>query len=526
MYKVLLVDDERIILEGIANVIEWEAHGTTLAGKAVDGKEAFEFIRQSPPDIVITDIRMPEMNGIELIERTMELYPQTIFIILSGHEEFSWAQNAMKHGVRHYLLKPCNEKQIMDVIEEAVSELRERARREHFILENKESLSKVLPQIKEQFLKEALTNKTYGPREWDYYGELFQLDMHLLTLRLLLFEIEGEHEFEHLFALHNITLELSQKSGVNVYLNTTLSERLVLLVEDGPLEKFLDMFRSIKRIYQQYYRLDVTVAVSSSGSMKQMRQMYHETLECLSYRFYLGEGSVITPSDVLISKPLEEEITVDHDRLALAVRSGNQEETSRIVNETIGKLKSSKADVSMVQSYVIELFLIIVRQAPQNLLDENLRKLFYSNASYATLDQAEKFILQTAQQITQIFFDSNLQSQSRIVRQVIQYVEEHIQDESLSLSKLAHEIFYLNVDYLGKLFRKETGEKFSNYLVQVRMEKAKQFIESSEHCKMQDVAAKVGYGTNPQYFSQVFKRYTGFTPSEFKRLSVRQDFNH
>ena len=106
MYSVLLVDDERIILEGLSVVVEWERHGTALAGKAKNGAEALEMIREIRPDIVITDLKMPNMNGLELIAAVREEYPDIVFVILSGYDEFEYAQRAMQYGVRHYLLKP------------------------------------------------------------------------------------------------------------------------------------------------------------------------------------------------------------------------------------------------------------------------------------------------------------------------------------------------------------------------------------------------------------------------------------
>ncbi|MBB3111696.1 two-component system response regulator YesN [Paenibacillus phyllosphaerae] len=556
MYNVLLVDDERIILEGIASVVEWNKHGTRLAGKAVNGMEALRHIEAMPPDIVITDIRMPELGGIELIQWAKERYPGMIFIVLSGHEEFSSAQTAMKLGVRHYLLKPCTEDEIEHVLVEAVEELQERQRQESFRAATMEQLARVLPQIKEQFLKECLMNKTYSKRDWDYYGGLLGLDIEGRAVRLLLFEIEGSCEFEHLFALHNIAEELVRDAGQHVLLNTTIGDRLVLLVEDGELARWLTLLERVKQVYGQYFRLDLTIAVSHPGSITQLRYLYRETLACLSHRFYLGEGSIITSEDILHPvEGLPMELEVDAEAFAIAVRSGNLERVHTFVRDTIIKLKASKLDVGLVKSCVLELYLVLLREkgsakpawtagshsannaGPGCSPDAadmtaagtsarikpmlGLESYLLREDAFDTLDQTEDYLLQAAAEVAMRNYEANMQTQSKVIDQVIRYVAEHLPEESLTLSKLAHDIFYLNVDYLGKLFRKETGEKFSQYMIRVRMEEAMRLIAAAEYVKILDIAAKVGFRSNPQYFSQVFKKHTGLTPSEYmKQLSI------
>lgn len=517
MYKVLLVDDERIILEGIANVIEWERYGTTLAGKAVDGAQAWEAIRRDPPHIVITDIKMPEMNGLELIERTKERYPDIAFVILSGHEEFSSAQSAMKLGVRHYLLKPCSENKIVQVLEEVVNEVKEWERRGAFILHNRERFEKVLPQIKEQFLKECITNKTYGEREWSEYGRLFGLRLAEEVVRVIVCVVEGEHDFEHLFALHNIAQELTETSGGRIILNTTIGERLALLVEDRALDFWIATMDDIRRVFTKYYGLQATIAISESGSVASVRKLYKETLGCLSHRFYLGGGIVITTKDVAWGNG-EEEPTFDADAIVFAARSGNEAELVGLIASYFERMKASKLDASVVKSYVLELYLVLMRQAGPP--EEGYARSLAVVESLTALDQAEEALIETARRIAAAHGEMRRRTQSKTVQAVVQYVKEHLADESLSLTKLAQDVFHMNADYLGKLFRKETGEKFTNYLLQQRIEEAKRLMLSPGGAKISEVAERVGFGGNVPYFSHVFKRHTGRTPSEFKRAGT------
>lgn len=143
MYKVLLVDDERTIVEGISQIVDWENQGVTLAGTAGNGLEAMHFISKHRPDIVISDIRMPGLDGIELIQKSSRLFPSMKWIFLSGFNEFDYARQVMRYGVRHYLLKPCNEKTITSALREIVQELRQQQRQGMYVKRLEAQLNKL-----------------------------------------------------------------------------------------------------------------------------------------------------------------------------------------------------------------------------------------------------------------------------------------------------------------------------------------------------------------------------------------------
>ena len=133
MFKVLLVDDERMILDGISSIVEWHKLETELIGKAMNGLEALELMDKNTPDIVITDITMPGLDGIGLVAKAKEKYPNVKWIFLSGYSEFDYAQQAMRYGVKHYLLKPCNEEQISEAILEVIKEIKKEQAAEEYI---------------------------------------------------------------------------------------------------------------------------------------------------------------------------------------------------------------------------------------------------------------------------------------------------------------------------------------------------------------------------------------------------------
>lgn len=267
--------------------MDWEKYGTRLAGTARNGLEALQFIESQPPDIIISDIRMPGMDGLSLVKQVKEKYPHIACIMLSGFGDFDYARQAMRHGVKHYLLKPCNENTIAEALVSVVEQLNEERHTDAFLRRMQEELKKVLPSAKEQFLKEYVTNKRYGRREWDEYGRLFGIQLENLQARLLLFQLEGPYEFDHLFAIKNIAEDILGKPII--LLSTTIGSQLLILVRNQHTEsELLTILSDVRRTFFSYFRIDTTIAISDAGELADARKMYMDTLGCLNHRFYLG----------------------------------------------------------------------------------------------------------------------------------------------------------------------------------------------------------------------------------------------
>lgn len=519
MYRVLLVDDERIILEGISSFVDWGKLGVELAGTARNGVEAWEWIQAEQPDIVITDIRMPGMDGLQLIERVREQGWPIRFIMLSGYSEFDYARSAMQYGVKHYLLKPCNEEVIEAAVSELVRECDQLRNKEQFQARLEADLQRMLPHAKEQLLKEFVTNKTFGKRDWEHYRSVFGIEADKQQVRLILFQLEGTEEFEYKFALKNIAEDLLGKD--TLLLSTTLGDHVLMLVEGvSDSEELLAALDQVKTTFYGYYKRDSTIAMSEPGDIATVRLMYRETLECLSQRFYLGEGSLITKADLQAETcgvASSAELSYDEDRLRLLIRSGIWADVQAELQEFFERLAAQRFETGIARSYAISLYTAIVRLDPERLqgLLPDLARL----EGIDTIQGLQSYLEETARLITLQYYEANLHRHSGIILKVIDIIEAHLDDPTLSLNSVAKEMLYMNADYLGKLFKKETGEKFSNYVTKLRMERAIELIGEMEDIKIFELAERAGFGDNPQYFSKVFKKYTGYTPSEFKQHS-------
>ncbi|MBS4209432.1 response regulator [Bacillus sp. FJAT-50079] len=513
MYKVLLVDDEIHILQGIAMLVDWEKCGTKLVGEAYHGQMALEYVEKRVPDIVITDIKMPGMNGIELIEKIHTSYPHVRFIILSGYDEFEYAKTAMAYNVRHYLLKPSNETKIEQALLKVVEEINEQKRKEQFLSSMNQKLERILPRAKEQFLKDYITNKKYGVKEWEYYQTLFDIEVNNIQFRVLILMIENEHEYEHIFALKETLANEIKKWPV--LLNTTIGEKIIIITQNIEVEQFIELLKGVQQIFTNVYQLTFTTAISSSGYIQEVRKLYNEALDYLMRRFYLGEGSIITKQDCEEKETNETSFQFDHEELIRAIRNGDLIRVRSYVDQFFVHLQQDMYDEHLVKTHSLELFMSMIRQANKEHRDA-LFKQIIQLVQLSTFEQIREFMVTIAQGVTRLYYSNTKQTQSSIIKKAIEYVAEHLNEEGLSITKIANEVVYMNSDYLGKLFKKEMGEKFSTYLIDQRIKKAIELFEQPEEMKTIEVAKKVGFGNNPRYFSQVFKKQTGFTPTEYK----------
>jgi two-component system response regulator YesN len=517
MYSVLLVDDERIILEGISAIMDWESCGTKLIGTARNGLDAKALAEREKPDIIITDIRMPGMDGLQLVEAVKEIHPDTEFIMLSGFGDFEYARTAMRYGVKHYLTKPCNERAIAEALKATVAELDRRMSREAFIRQTEERLAKVLPHARERMLQELVTNKTYGRSDWERIVRLAGLPEDGGRVRVLVFEPEGGPEFELLFALKNMAEELL---GGLVLLGAADGRQVILLV-DGEAEPDLIAagVDGVLKTFARFYRREATAALSEPGDAAEARRLYRKAQECLAFRFYLGEGALITKRELEASGPSEPDVeppAVDEERLWLLVKSGQWEQAERMLDAFFEALARMRPTAAEAKSVLIPLYIGCMRQGDPAQLDLRM-KAIEAFDRLDTLQAMTDYVARSVRDVCETNYERHKSRHSEIVEKLIACVREHLANPQLSLHWAAREVLFMNPDYLGKLFRQATGEKFSQYVTRLRIERAIELIREADDVKVYEIADRIGFGDNPQYFSQVFKRHTGFTPSEYKR---------
>lgn len=523
MYKVIIADDERIIREGIAGKIDWDKLGLHLLDLAVHGTDAFEKITTLKPDIVITDIKMPGMNGLELIEKFSDPVPRIKFIILSGYDEFAFAQKAMEHGIKHYLLKPTDPKEISQVLEEVIEELDKEQAKQSFLNEMENELSTIIPLAKKQFLRDRALNKVYSGPALDYYRNLFGIDS---DIQVILFELEDDYTIKEMYALEKIVEKNSRELGFRM--TTFLHNYLLLLIQKRETGEILTSIQKIKSIYLDFYDKNITVAVSSARPFDQLHVLYQEAREILNYKFYLGKGCMITDKDLIEHTSGGIRVNMNSinsiiEEIVISTRCGNIPAVKKDIESFFEDFRKEKLEKEIIYTYSIDLATSIIRnnidnikrhkQKDVNSYFKDLTNIRNSNTINEITDKIKKI----AMEITEFNYSTLTRKKNHLVQRIVHEITENIGNEQLNLKWLSKNMVFANVDYLGKVFKKEMSTGFNQYLRKMRMEKAKQMLREEEGCTIYKIAAAVGFGDNSQYFSQVFKKYTGVSPSEYRK---------
>lgn len=276
MYRLLIVDDEEVEREGMAQFVSWSDYDIELVGTAWNGVEGFEKIQELRPDIVLTDIKMPVMNGIELIRKTKPDFPGIEFIVLSGYGEYEYTSQAMEEGVRHYLLKPCDEEKIAEVLEKVKLALEQKLQQKKQKANYDSTIRRLLPRAKEQVFRNILLGREQI--EADYCLFMNELEGgENQKVRVLAIRFSREIDYLEQFVLENIMEELLERE--NLILTTAISNEVFFLLRDIDIQKLETILESAQETFVRFSDQQISMAVSNAGSLKDIRELYLQTEE-------------------------------------------------------------------------------------------------------------------------------------------------------------------------------------------------------------------------------------------------------
>ena len=482
MYKLLLVDDEDIERESMAQLIAWESCGMKLMDTAWNGVEGYEKVKLLTPDVVITDIKMPVMDGIEFIRRSQEMLPDTIFVVLSGYGEFEYTSKAMELGVRHYILKPCDEEKIVDILKKVFMELeRRRGEREE---ENRfrTQVRRLLPRAKEQIFRNMLLNREQVREDYTIFAEEIGENS---KVGLLAFRSEKPLDYLEQFALSNILMELFGQE--HVLLNTMIEKDVLFLLHADVLKDQLEsLISKVKREFLIFDETPLKAAVSKSSSLRKVSALYEETLQLLvkqsdgeqtekkEYPFdyeKLNEAKAF--SDILFECYLAS-VKMEMEQYGALEKKAAYEQCLSVLCGEASQLKDYQKEWDMLVFTVSEIF---KRQGKLSVAyEEEVR-----------------------------------------MRNVLILIYQNIRSPKLSIQYLAKEALFMNEDYLGRLFKKNMKEKYSDFILRIRILLACRILYYRPEMRISQLAEQVGYPPDGQYFAKAMKKICGVSPSEYRK---------
>lgn len=541
MFKVLIIDDEPIIRKGIRNIINWENFGCEVCGEADNGLEGRELIVKYKPEIVITDIKMPEVDGLSMLSEIRETIPDSKIIILTGYRDFDYAREAVKYGAFDYLLKPTKIEELNAVISRAVKELRFRYDKESEMEKMRRMYEKNLPFIKEKLLY----NMMYGmyTDEDMTLSQAEALGVKIDKFILGVVEIddvsktdeksgdEGHVQEMQLYQFGIIsTIEEVFSDKFNVLCVSISSRRVafVLCLPENDVTK-QDEINSkctyLQKIIQNCFGFTISVAISTQGEgYKQLYEKLKECKEALEHKFYLGTNCVIFYSDLgnFFRYTDCSELNDIQKQLIDNIKAGNQESVDECLKKLAEAINSNaKADKEDIKNFYFNTITLInsIRSTVtgEKKIDEialtNMYKMVEKCDNLADLNS---ILESAAKQTVDKVHEYNSNNMNLLMRRAVDYLEKHYAEE-ITLNQVAEKLYVSNF-YLSRMFKKELGVNFIDYLNELRIEKAKELLADAKY-KTYEVAEAVGV-PNSHYFSKLFRKYVGMTASEY-RESIR-----
>lgn len=522
MIKVLIADDERIIREGLAFGVDWDTLGMKVVALASDGREALGKIIETEPDLVIIDIRMPEMTGLEVIGAVREKFGDSVtFIILSGFSEFSYAQQGMSYGVAEYLLKPTDDEELYNTLKRVGENIEKEKERTKFENEMRENMERQMPILKEHLIKDYITNSYFEAEDFEYYKKYIDLDS---DVRLVLYQIANETSMEELFSLKSlITEKLGEKNDFMCF--SIRNQILLILHTHYTDEELIALLSDINTYFHNFYDSKLHVIYSMEHKLKILPYIYAQAIKCSGYSFYLSDEYIVAMDDILdnIDTSYDAHFT-DYSEIIDCINVGNVEMTEKLINTYFDNLMNARFEVHITKTYLTELYMGIIRCIKSAGADEFVREtLAFSQAD--SIDEIKEQIMRLALSVAESNYNEISDSYSKNIEQAIRYVKDNLSDSTLSLKQLCNEVLFINPDYFGRLFKKEIGDKFTRYVTAKRIDEAKKLIAEQKMSNISEIAEAVGFGDGAQYFSQVFRKITGYTPSEYREKQIYLEEN-
>lgn len=501
MIRILIVDDEKIERNGIKFLLK-QLHMEAQIREAVNGVKALEALEEEPADILLTDIKMPFMDGLTLAENVVEKYPQTKMVIFSGYGEFEYARKAMKSGVNSYILKPVDPEEFRSTMEKVLQEI------------EGERLEDERKEKNRNFVKEhvilSLLNGAAPEDLAKSLGDMGSLEYVQDFQNMMLLEFDREFFGRTgLDFLENMREEMNEPF---LYLNMNPQQGIILLERSIEIEARREMAQKLQDTIEKKYGERCYIAVSREFEHPVRLAEEMERLELLmENKFYAPQDRVFCEEEQSEANLSE----IDDDTLMKQIRQdikvkdmvGLRRHFESLCEKYQSKKNFSQMYVKFIFSNLLKDIYEILPQEKSAGLNQEIDRLYRTNDFQEVTE-----LLNEGIRLLEQSFAINPQMEHREIETVKQYIYAHY-DEELSVDMLAEQVF-LAPSYLSHIFKKETGQNLSKFIKALRMEKAKEMLEQT-HNKIVNISYAVGY-PNVSYFCQSFREYYGVSPQKYR----------
>ncbi len=528
MYNVMLVDDEEEVRIAIEKKINWQELGFKVVATAENGQDALEKALESQPDVVMTDINMPFLNGLEFSKQLKSELPATKFVIFSGYDEFEYAKEAIELSAEEYILKPIDSEELYQLF----SRLKNRLDDELDQRRNLETLEKYyqesIPFFREQFLIGLIEGHIEPERidEIAYeYGEDIKGNFYAVGILKLSFdEKEINKDTKRLLSLSLNQLTKERLSSCRNYHCLNYLGNVIVLGCFNSRDEYDDFVMDLDRICKLSAKLLLKNTTAGVGGMvtdlKDLFSSFKAAREAVSYRILLDDNQAISIKDV---EPKKQSVNLfENDsvnRILKEIKIGSQEGLKASIHEFFSNLSKNGVALYHLKLSILEAYFELVKLAKNyDLRDEEEqlkdKTIFEFLEQMESLEQVEKWFEHKCYLVKETVNKNRLDSTGLMIEKAKEYIAEHYSESKLSVDSLCS---YLNVspNYFSSIFKKHTGLSFVSYLTDLRLKKAVDLLENTDE-KAYIIAGMIGYD-EPNYFSYVFKKSYGMSPSKYRQ---------
>ncbi|TVX99835.1 response regulator transcription factor [Cohnella terricola] len=533
MIKLMVVDDEVVIRKGIRTSIDWLALNVEIVGEARNGKQALELVQQLKPDIVLTDIRMPYIDGLELAQQLKQHFPHIKIIILSGYDDFNYARTALKIGVTEYLMKPVGAEELTALVTRIGGEIAQEKLQNEKELNDQLLMRESFPYIQRKWLNRLLKGETrINDALLDKANQL-RISLEgpeyaVVVVDVDDFRLNTEHapdrekELIH-YSINNIVEEVfssvfqctacqSDFDNINVLLNANMHNK----------HRILECCQEAQRCIARYMKLSVTIGLGQYVSdLADVHESYRQAVYAMQCKVYRGKGQIIAYREVeselqggsaqhAILSPSE-----DEKELLEYLSTMDKAKVDQLLDNRFRQFAQSYVSYENIKSISLKWVILAIAHLEQMGIDLNKQSLlnpYTEIEKYETTDDIRRWL----GGVFAVFIDSidtykNVRYKN-IVAAAIKYIHEHYSEE-IRVEDISAQVF-VTPNYFSRVFKEETGQHFTEWLNKYRVEKAKILLKDVS-AKIYEVADRVGYN-DYKYFTHIFKKATGLTPKEYR----------
>ena len=534
--KVFLVEDEMVIRRGIKNSIDWEKEGYIFCGEASDGELAYPMIIKEKPDILITDIRMPFMDGLELCKLVKKELPNIKILILSGYDEFDYAKETIRLGVTEYLLKPISSGKLLEALNGVSESIRREKEDKDLVRKYMEEMRENTEHEKQKFFEQMIAGNLSMADALET-GKKYEMNLSAGMYNLLLFRFtlgeenrkSGELLGEAEYAIEKLTERLEYvfefQRGVEGWAFLLMADN-----EEQMSERVKELSKDLEEIMKNYSTIAYFGGIGQPvARLRELEESFREAERALAARFTMELNRIISVEDIRMAQNVDTlddieitsfgEIEKTRTMLEKFLNNGAEDEIDEFVDVYINELPEENLKSVLMRQYIIMDAYIVMMSFCEKIegiegeMQAQSEELKNSMKTIQTLEEIKNYIRMLLKKIIGVRDTISGRRYSDIIEIAKDQIRKTYMSDEISLNTIAAEVG-MSPSYFSSIFSKEMGKTFVEYLTEIRMDRAKELLMCSS-MKTSEIGYEVGY-KDPHYFSYIFKKTQNCTPKEFR----------